>query len=329
LSALILTQIEKGFYQLTDPLGTVLAAHPDFGSFAPDKINPDVTIEQMLTMSSGLDDFSSNIKGKSESYKQPVWTPSDTIKLIQSPFTIPGSFKYNDTNVVLLGMVAEFYGKEPLADLYRESFLNPLNMTAVILPEEGIAWHEKLFDDQADDFTLPRMAMPYTDVTKWGGPGFGNMIQTAPFGLGYYLGAVGRLRYACCGIISLPENVARWAYELYSPNGSAVSQSVRDQLLNSFSGTRVPVWAGLDETYGYFAAKRSFELADSTIITAYGHPGGGGGYVSLMRYSPELDLSISILANSEMSFKGSCTGAKPTVCIASAIFSAYFGSGDR
>ncbi len=323
LSALILSQIETGLYELTDSLGTVLKNHPDFLSFEPDKVNPEVTIEQMLTMSSGMADFSYNMAGKSASFKEPVWSPFDTVNLIQSPYSAPGAFKYNDTNVVLLGIVAEFYAEESLADLYRAAFINPLNMTAVILPEEGIAWHTQLFNDQAEDFTLPRLAMPYTDVSPWGGSGFGNMIQTAPYGFGYYLGAVGRLRYGCCGIISTPENVARWAYELYRPNGSAISESVRNQLLNSFSEARVPDWAVKGESYGYFASKRTFRLPDSTTITAYGHPGGGGGYSSVMFYSPELDLSISILANSEMSFKGACGPEKPANCIASEIFSAY------
>ena len=323
LSALILSQIETGLYELTDSLGTVLKNHPDFLSFEPDKVNPEVTIEQMLTMSSGMADFSYNMAGKSASFKEPVWSPFDTVNLIQSPYSAPGAFKYNDTNVVLLGIVAEFYAEESLADLYRAAFINPLNMTAVILPEESIAWHTQLFNDQAEDFTLPRLAMPYTDVSPWGGSGFGNMIQTAPYGFGYYLGAVGRLRYGCCGIISTPENVARWAYELYRPNGSAISESVRNQLLNSFSEARVPDWAVKGESYGYFASKRTFRLPDSTTITAYGHPGGGGGYSSVMFYSPELDLSISILANSEMSFKGACGPEKPANCIASEIFSAY------
>ena len=323
LSALILSQIEMGLYGLTDSLGTVLENHPDFPSFELDKVNPEVTIEQMLTMSSGMAEFNHNIEGKTASFKEPVWSPSDTVNLIPYPYSAPGAFEYNDTNVVLLGIVAEFYAEESLADLYRAAFLTPLNMTAVILPEEGIAWHTQLFNDQAEDFTFPRMAMPYTDVSPWGGSGFGNMIQTAPFGFGYYLGAVGRLRYGCCGIISTPENVARWAYELYRPNGSAISESVRNQLLNSFSGARVPAWAVTGESYGYFASKRTFKLPDSTTITAYGHPGGGGGYASVMYYSPELDLSISILANSEMSFKGACGPEKPMNCIASEIFAAY------
>lgn len=330
LSALILAQIERGLYGLRDPLGTVLANHPDFASFAPDKVNPNVTVEDMLTMSSGIADFSHNREGKSASFKQPVWSPSDTVNLIQSPFSAPGTFKYNDTNVVLLGIVAEFYAGRPLADLYREAFLTRLRMTAVILPEEGIAWHTELFNDPADDFTLPRMAMPYGDVSSWGGPEFGNVIHTAPFELGYYLGAVGRLRYGCCGIISTPENVARWAYDLYGQTGAAISTTARDQLLDSFSAERVPPWGGpgTTESYGYLSSKRTFDLPDSRMITAYGHPGGGGGYSSLMLYSPELDLSISILANAEMKFRGSCSirgsvPEKPMNCIASAIFAAY------
>ena len=82
LSALILSQIEMGLYGLTDSLGTVLENHPDFPSFELDKVNPEVTIEQMLTMSSGMADFSYNMVGKSGSYKEPVWSPFDTVNLI-------------------------------------------------------------------------------------------------------------------------------------------------------------------------------------------------------------------------------------------------------
>ena len=323
LSALILTQIENGLYQLSDSLEKVLAGHPDYESFSPEKVNGKVTVEELLTMSSGMADFSKNFQGKTGSYKEAVWKPSDTINLIQSPPETPGIFKYNDTNVVLLGIIAEFHTDKSLATLYRETFFEPLEITAIILPEEGVPWNKDLFTDSASNLSVPTMAMPYTDVSAWGGSGFGNMIQTAPFGLGYYIGAVGRLRYACCGVISLPEHVALWSYELYRPNGSAISETTRSQLLNSFSETRIPPWAVPNESYGYFASKRTFDLGSSRIITAYGHPGGGGGYSSLMRYSPELDLSISILANSELSFKGSCGKEKPLNCMAKGIFTAY------
>ena len=82
LSALILSQIEMGFYKLTDSLETLLENHPDFALFELDKVNLEVTIEQLLTMSSGMADFSHNMAGKSGSYKEPTWSPFDTVNLI-------------------------------------------------------------------------------------------------------------------------------------------------------------------------------------------------------------------------------------------------------
>ena len=40
----------------------------------------------------------------------------------------------------------------------------------------------------------------------------------------------------------------------------------------------------------------------------YGHPGGGGGYSSVLMYSPKLDIAISVLANSELGHvRGLCS----------------------
>ena len=328
LSALILTQIARGLYKLSDSLETILSGHPDFSSFPTDKINSKVTIEELLTMSSGLPNFNDNKQGKSESTKKPVWTPSDMINLVQSQYVEPGTFEYNDTNVVLLGMIAEFHSGQQLADLYRQMFYDPLSITAITLPEEGIPWHLGILKDPGDQLSVPTMAMPYADISRWS-TGFGNMIDAAPFEFGYYIGAIGRNRYACCGIVSTPQNMARWTHELYSPNGSAISESARAQLLNSFSDKRIPPWSSstrpgtVPDEYGYLVAKKTFLLPGDRIITAYGHLGGGAGYSALMHYSPELDLSISILSNSELKILGTCRVENPGNCIASAIFAAY------
>ena len=53
------------------------------------------------------------------------------------------------------------------------------------------------------------------------------------------------------------------------------------------------------------------------------YEGGGGGYSTLLRYSPELDLSIAILVNSPLKFQGSCKKYDPKTCIAESIFAAY------
>jgi CubicO group peptidase (beta-lactamase class C family) len=277
-------------------------------------------------MSSGLSKFDGNIQGKSSSFKEKIWLPSNTIGLIKSPYQLPGKFQYNDTNVVLLGIIAEFHSGSSLADLYRKEFLDPLNIQAITLPEEGIKWHEDIFNDTGGDFTQPVLAFPYTDVTRYGTKGFGNLIRTAPFEVGYYIGAVRRLSYACCGIVSTPENIARWAYELYSPQGTAITTFTRAKLIDSTSTDRVPPWVVKDgnDKYGYLISERRFDMNGDAFVKAYGHPGGGGGYSSVMYYSPELDLAVSILANSEMGFRGSCRGEKPLNCIVTDIFRTYW-----
>ena len=148
------------------------------------------------------------------------------------------------------------------------------------------------------------------------------MIESAPFSFQHYMFGQGRIRWACCGIISTPEHLARWGYELYSENGSAISSDSREMLLNSFSEEKVS-FAGTKQYYGYLISKREFPISRSESIISFGHPGGGGGYSTLLRYSPELDLSIAILANSPLKFQGHCKEYDPKTCIASSIFKKY------
>ena len=97
-------------------------------------------------------------------------------------------------------------------------------------------------------------------------------------------------------MITTPENLARWAYELFSEQGSGISSAARTSLMHSFVGPLVEI-GPKKQQYGYHAAKGTVELSDSAI-TVYGHPGSGGGFVSDVYYSPELDISISLLINS-------------------------------
>jgi CubicO group peptidase (beta-lactamase class C family) len=306
VSALVLTQIENGFYSLNDSIGTVLLEHPDYASFDRSKVNPEVTIRELLSMTSGLADYNENIKGKVGLFSATSWKPADNINLLQSPYEMPGAFEYVDTNLVLLGLIAELHGGQDLYTLYRTTFLDPLRISAAFL---------------SPDTTPPNTARPYDDLSNYSG-GFGNLIDSAPYSFEYYITGQGRIRWACCGIISTPQNIVRWAYELYSSNGKAISESSRSILFDSLSEDPV-LFQGSKQNYGYFIAKRTFTLPGSIEVNAYGHPGGGGGYSSLLRYSPQLDLAVSVLANSPLKFQGACEEYAPRSCIAAAIFGAY------
>ena len=330
LSAIILRQLETGLYKKTDSIEVVLSNHQDYQSFDPNKINPQVTIHELLTMSSGLPDYNENREGLGETFGTPEWKPADKINLVQSQFVESGSFEYNDTNTALLGLVAQHHSGQTLAELYRQTFFDPLDIQAITLPGDGIQWHENVFSDKAEQFTIPDIAFPYGDLTKWSS-GFGNIIQAAPFEFGYYIAGQGRIRWACCEIVSTAESIAKWTYELYGSKGSAISEPSRTDLLNSFSADRIPPWnrpSTIPEEYGYLTSKKVFLFPDEQSITAYGHRGGGGGYSSWMYYSSDLDLSIAILTNFDdkpgpAERESSCKFENSGSCISSLIFETY------
>lgn len=112
-------------------------------------------------------------------------------------------------------------------------------------------------------------------------------------------------------MISTPQNIAIWGYELFSPNGEAVSATVRQQLVDSFRDS--VEMAGGPWLYGYHTAKKQHLLSDGTVYDAYGHPGGGSGATSALFYVPLVDLAVALQANTEDIFaQGTCiTSAEP------------------
>ena len=283
LAGLVMQQIDEGLYSLSDTLSTVLSGNKDYKSLDKDVINPDVTIEQVLTMTSG-------IQGVADYYRPEVtqlqesqsWRPIDIIRLVITDFAPTGTYEYSNTNSMLLGLIAEHAGRQQLNELYKSALFDPLDIVAVLLPQ---------------DAPPPDTARPHDDRSQWGGTGFGDIMDTSHHGADWYW-VTGKISWAAAGMITTPENMARWAYELLSDQGSALSPTARARLLDSFSGPLIAIGGSQPEhQYGYHVTKTTITLSSSSI-TAYGHPGSGGGYVSDLFYSPELDMSISVLVNS-------------------------------
>ena len=160
VSALILMQIEQGLYTLDSSLDSVLSGHSDFPTFDKNIINPKVTIEELLSMRSGLPNYNDTRKGMRGLFKSSSWKPSQNIQLNKSPYVKPGVFDYNDTNLALLGLIAEYHGGNDLYSLYKQTFFKKLNLTLVPLTSSIIRMNP---------------AMPYDNLHPWG-EGFGNVI---------------------------------------------------------------------------------------------------------------------------------------------------------
>jgi len=326
LSALILDQAEQGLFELGNSLQSVLSDHPDYPSLDTAIFNPAVSINEMLSMRSGLAPRDPLAAGASDVFSNIEWRPVDILKLSKAPWVEPGNFEYSDTNSVLLGLVAEHHGGNSLNVLYQDAFFNPLGITAGLGPQDG--------------FPL-NTARPYGDLTLLAEQsnldisGFGDEIEAFHYladPRDWYAGST-RLGWASAGMFTTAENVARWAYELYSPDGRAISPSNRTRLLNSVDAELVNVENRM-QRYGYYITESEVVLGDQRVVTVYGHPGGGTNFISKLAYSPELDLAVSILTNSPMGYAGSCPDHSadksqqltPQLCIVQEIFAAYTGT---
>ena len=306
LGALILNQIEDGLYGLDDYLPDLMINDSDFQTLNKDMI-PNATVEQYLLQRSGGGGTESTSPAKFFMMVSPTWRPVDFMQLLNEPAGPPGPFRYADANSNLLGMLAEHMGGDHLEALYKKEFFDPLSIQAGLRPTME---------------TPDEIAIPYGQKAWYGGaPGWGDLTTIELFKDVDSVEADGRGAWAGAGIVSTSEHMARWGYELYSTNGNAVSSSVRQQILDSVVDELVDGFP-VPQKYGYQTTVRTHSLSDGSVIETYGHPGGGWGYSSAFFYSPELDATISILANTELSFEnmGGCATffdrEHPAGCIA-------------
>ena len=285
LAGLVLQQIDSGLYSLSTTVGSALAGDMGYQAFDKNVINPDVTVEQLLTMTSGIKQVtSSSTPAYTALQNLKNWRPSEVVQLVDTRFTPPGTYEYSNTNSILLGMIAEHVSNQQLNELY-ESFLSDrLGIVMVLLPQ---------------DTAPPDTARPHADRSMFGGTGtgFGDIMELSHHGSDWYQ-ATNKTTWAAAGVVSTPENVARWAYELLSNQGSALSPATRAKLVESFDGPSIAIGGPEPKhQYGYHMTRTTVPLS-GTSITAYGHPGMGAGYTSDLFYSPELDMAISLVANS-------------------------------
>ena len=110
-------------------------------------------MEQLLTMTSGISDWSENLNSQMQIMLAPTWKPADNLSKILSPFVEPGSYSYSYANSILLGLITTHYGGKNVNALYQETFFEPLGLSGGLLTEVV----------QPLD-----MAEPYDDLQKYG-----------------------------------------------------------------------------------------------------------------------------------------------------------------
>lgn len=129
-STVILQLVQEGKLSLDDPVSKHRSDVP-----GGDKI----TVEQLLTMRSGLFNYTETLELNSAMDKDPqrVWEPDQLLGLAfaHPPYFGPGQgFHYSNTNTVLLGLIAEKIEGKQLDTLFDERIFQPLGMRGTVFP---------------------------------------------------------------------------------------------------------------------------------------------------------------------------------------------------
>lgn len=311
VSALILTQIANGLYSLDSTVDDLLVTDADYRALSVGQqalINKNATVRQLLTHTSGMRDYAANLNPLILMCDPATaWKPADILeKIVDQPIANIGTYQYSNTNYVLLGMIAQQMdpAKRPLNTLLAANFFTPLGINALLAPQ--------------DAYPAGVIAHPYDDAAVFGAAppatftDFSLAIKGVNPTYDFYLG-VGRGTWAAGGIISEASELAKWGYQLYDANGSAVTATVRTQLKNS---------ALTDGSYGYGVGYNDCIYTDASPCSTYGHGGSAPGYATLLRYENNQRITVAIITNVNNS--SGVPGAiidKPA--LATALFNAY------
>ncbi len=130
-TTVILQLVQEGKLSLADPVS----------KYRPDVPNGEaITLEQMLTMRSGLFNYTETLELNTAMDQDPqrVWQPEELLALAfaHPPYFEPGQgFHYSNTNTVLLGLIAEKSEGKPLGTLFKERIFEPLGLKGTVFPE--------------------------------------------------------------------------------------------------------------------------------------------------------------------------------------------------
>lgn len=130
-TTVILQLVQEGKIKLDDPVA-------DYRPDVPNGAN--ITIEQLLTMRSGLYNYTEALEVNQVLDADPgkAWTPEELLAVAfrHPPYFPPGEgFHYSNTNTVLLGLIAEALEGKPLAASFRDRLFTPLGLTGSVFPE--------------------------------------------------------------------------------------------------------------------------------------------------------------------------------------------------
>jgi len=218
----------------------------------------DVTIRQLLSMTSGYQDF------WPQDYVMPMMLKPITAEEIargwaQKPLDFePGAkWQYSNTNYVIAGMIVERAAGKPLLDFLRQRIFGPLKMTTVVNTDEGPLAE-----------TEPMRYMRYA---------LGPLRPAPKEGRGWMF-AAGELAMTA-------QDLARWDVSL-------IEQSVLQPASYRAMTAEVPLTSGVGSRYGL-----GVQLAITEGRRVVSHGGEVSGFTAANQVYPDDRAAIVVLTN--------------------------------
>lgn len=297
----ILQLVGEGKLRLDDPVSRY---RPDVPNGAA------ITVEQLLTMRSGLYNYSESVELNRSLDEQParVFTPEEllAIGLAHPPYFPPGQgFHYSNTNTVLLGMIIEKVTGQPVAQEFTARIFVPLGLAQTSFPAQetsslpdphpqGYAFGTNV--DTIDSLVLP----PEVQAAARSGELAPKDVTNDSPSWTWTAGA---------GISTLSD-LADYVEAL--GDGRLLPAELQRQRLDSVR----PIDPG-------DAQSASYGLALARFGALYGHTGELPGFNSFMGYDPQRRITVVTWA----SLAPAPDGRAPAVEMAKAIIGELYGGG--
>ncbi|MEU3978821.1 serine hydrolase domain-containing protein [Streptomyces sp. NPDC026672] len=258
----LLELVDKGEVGLDDPIGKYVDGVPG---------GDEITLRDLAGMRSGLFNYSEDdgfFKALTSDPQRP-FTPRQLLGYaFEHPVLFPPGekFDYSNTNLILLGLVVEQVGGQPLGEYIRRQVLDPVGLKRTLFPT-------------GNEFPAPH-AQGYTDQTATGQ--VENATDWNP-SWGWAAGAM----------ISDLDDLRVWARTVATgrlPDGTAlISPATQKQRLTT-PPTTIP---GAGYGLGIF-----------DVQGWIGHNGSLPGYESLTVYLPAAETTLVVLLNTDISHRG-------------------------